>query len=209
MKRSIVIYDEWGSLFSHLPTETAGTLIQMICDYSFGDGQSTSENEMVNAMFAMIKKKLDEDSANYDEAIKKRSNAGKEGMKKRWGKKTTITEDNTAITNDNNVIADKAEDNSVENDITNTTVPVSDKDNKKRERFTPPSLQEVKDYCCERSNSVDPEAFVDFYTSKGWKVGNQAMKDWKAAIRMWERNDRTSPKKFDMDAYLKERAGIT
>lgn len=55
-------------------------------------------------------------------------------------------------------------------------------------RFTPPTLDEVRAYCKERNNKVDYERFVDFYTSKGWKVGNQPMKDWKAAVRTWERN---------------------
>lgn len=54
--------------------------------------------------------------------------------------------------------------------------------------FTPPTVEEVRTYCMERGNLVDPEQFVDFYTSKGWKVGNQRMKDWKAAVRTWERN---------------------
>lgn len=56
-------------------------------------------------------------------------------------------------------------------------------------RFTPPTLQEVADYCRERKNKVDPERFVDFYASKGWKVGNQPMKDWRAAVRTWERSE--------------------
>lgn len=58
-----------------------------------------------------------------------------------------------------------------------------------REKFAPPSLQEVTDYCRERGNGVDPERFVDFYAAKGWKVGNQPMKDWKAAVRTWEKRD--------------------
>ena len=53
-------------------------------------------------------------------------------------------------------------------------------------RFTPPSIEEVRAYCAERRNSVDPQRFVDFYASKGWKVGNSAMKDWRAAVRTWE-----------------------
>lgn len=57
-----------------------------------------------------------------------------------------------------------------------------------KKRFTPPTVEEVQAYCEERKNSVDPETFVDFYTSKGWKVGNTPMKDWKAAVRTWERN---------------------
>lgn len=64
------------------------------------------------------------------------------------------------------------------------------KKEKKRKRFTPPSLDEVKAYCQERNNAVNPEAFVDFYESKGWKVGREPMKDWKAAVRTWERRDK-------------------
>lgn len=58
-------------------------------------------------------------------------------------------------------------------------------------RFTPPSVEEVSAYCRERRNSVDAQRFVDFYASKGWKVGKEAMKDWKAAVRTWERRDQT------------------
>lgn len=59
-------------------------------------------------------------------------------------------------------------------------------------RFAPPSVDEVRAYCAERNNNVDPDEFVDFYTAKGWKVGNQPMKDWKAAVRTWEK--RREPK---------------
>lgn len=59
-------------------------------------------------------------------------------------------------------------------------------------RFATPSVADVRSYCEERRNSVDPQAFVDFYESKGWKVGNQAMRDWRAAVRTWERNSDTN-----------------
>ena len=52
-----------------------------------------------------------------------------------------------------------------------------------------PTLDEVKAYCNERNNRVDPERFIDYYTSNGWKVGKNPMKDWKAAVRTWERSD--------------------
>lgn len=55
-----------------------------------------------------------------------------------------------------------------------------------RARFSPPSVSDVEAYCRERRNDVDPQRFVDFYASKGWKVGSQPMKDWKAAVRTWE-----------------------
>lgn len=57
-------------------------------------------------------------------------------------------------------------------------------------RFAPPSVEEVVSYCRERKNGVDAQRFVDFYASKGWKVGNNPMKDWKAAVRTWEGRDK-------------------
>lgn len=66
---------------------------------------------------------------------------------------------------------------------------------KKAAAFYPPTVEEVRAYCQERGNRVDPEHFVDFYTSKGWKVGNQPMKDWKACVRTWERKDAAPPGK--------------
>ena len=56
------------------------------------------------------------------------------------------------------------------------------------QRFIPPTLDEVREYCSERNNSVDPEKFIDYYTANGWKVGRNKMKDWKASVRTWERN---------------------
>ena len=52
-----------------------------------------------------------------------------------------------------------------------------------------PTLEDVKAYCSERKNKVDPERWYDYYTSNGWKVGKNPMKDWKAAVRTWERTD--------------------
>ncbi|MDF2858960.1 MAG: hypothetical protein K0Q87_4811 [Neobacillus sp.] len=66
-----------------------------------------------------------------------------------------------------------------------------DKDNKKNSsRFAPPSVDEVSEYCKSRNNNIDAEQFVAFYTSKDWKVGNQKMKDWKAAVVTWEKRNR-------------------
>lgn len=64
-----------------------------------------------------------------------------------------------------------------------------------QKRFTPPTVDEVRSYCQQRKNQVDPERFVAFYLSKGWKVGNQPMKDWKAAVITWEKRDAGPVKK--------------
>lgn len=60
----------------------------------------------------------------------------------------------------------------------------------KKSVFKPPTLEEIKTYCQERGNYVDAQAFMDFYDSKGWMIGKNKMKDWKAAIRTWERKDK-------------------
>ena len=85
---------------------------------------------------------------------------------------------------------DKEKDNSIEN---------------KRKRFVPPTLEEVQEYCYERNNGVDAQRFIDYYTSNGWQVGKNKMKDWKAAVRTWERNGfGDKPKKADTNDFMAE-----
>lgn len=63
----------------------------------------------------------------------------------------------------------------------------------KRKRFEKPSISDIKQYCMERNNNVNAEQFFDHYESNGWKVGKNSMKDWKAAVRTWERNEYRKP----------------
>lgn len=55
--------------------------------------------------------------------------------------------------------------------------------------FHAPTIEQVREYCVQRHNTVDAERFVDYYQSNGWKVGKNPMKDWQAAVRTWERGD--------------------
>lgn len=81
---------------------------------------------------------------------------------------------------DNNTI-------SFNNTITNT------KDmGKSTSRFVPPTFIEVKTYCDERMNGVDPQRFIDFYEAKGWYLGKNKIKNWKACVRTWENNNAKS-----------------
>lgn len=57
-----------------------------------------------------------------------------------------------------------------------------------KEKFRAPTMEEVKTYCLERRNGVDPVQFVNHYQAKGWKIGKSPMKDWKAAVRTWEKH---------------------
>lgn len=63
------------------------------------------------------------------------------------------------------------------------------KASKRDSRFTPPSLQEVKEYILEQNYQVDAENWHDFYTSNGWMVGKNKMKNWQATIRRWEKTE--------------------
>ena len=58
----------------------------------------------------------------------------------------------------------------------------------KVKRFVKPTVVDIAEYCIERNNSVDAEKFHDYYSSNGWKVGKNPMKDWKASVRTWEKN---------------------
>ncbi len=59
---------------------------------------------------------------------------------------------------------------------------------KRAHTFVKPSIKEVRAYCLDRKNTVDPQRFLDHYESNGWRVGRNAMKSWKAAVRTWEKN---------------------
>ena len=75
---------------------------------------------------------------------------------------------------------------------------------KKSKRFVKPTLDDVQAYCQERQNNVDPESFIDFYESNGWKVGKNPMKDWKASVRTWERRDNNRLRYKTRDERLRE-----
>ena len=61
----------------------------------------------------------------------------------------------------------------------------------KPKNFSKPTVAEISQYCKERKNNIDAERFFDYYESKGWKIGNTPMKSWQAAVRTWERNDKS------------------
>ena len=110
---------------------------------------------------------------------------------------------NTVQKEENDTIQmEKPVENPSKNTVKNTAIYKQNKNNKKKDtnvskektvsaasnRFIPPTLQEVQAYCQERGNKVDAEQFIDFYAAKGWMVGKNKMKDWKACVRTWERN---------------------
>lgn len=95
-----------------------------------------------------------------------------------------------AAVNDMSMTCQSCQDTDIEEDIDIESDSI--KESKEKKRFTPPTLDEVQAYCSERHNNVDPQRFIDYYESNGWRVGRNAMKDWKAAVRSWERNGYSS-----------------
>ena len=75
-------------------------------------------------------------------------------------------------------------------------------DSNKKAFFKKPSVIDIIDYCKERNNNIDAEAFIDFYESKDWKIGKNKMKDWKAAVRTWERRETKKPTMSKLDAQI-------
>ena len=87
---------------------------------------------------------------------------------------------------------------------TDHTQEIKNKENNNRGRFTPPSVEEVRSYCQERNNKINAEDFCDFYASKGWMVGKNKMKDWKACVRTWERSRKNTEPKSRSNVYVAE-----
>jgi len=66
----------------------------------------------------------------------------------------------------------------------------SEKEELRGAKSIPPTLNEVSAYCHERKNDVDAQRFIDFYESKGWMIGRNKMKSWRASVRTWENNNK-------------------
>lgn len=85
--------------------------------------------------------------------------------------------------------------------ITNTNLT----DSNKKALFKKPTLDEVKNYCILRKNNIEAESFIDFYESKGWQIGKETMKNWKACVRTWESRENKNPKTISkLDAQINE-----
>jgi len=75
----------------------------------------------------------------------------------------------------------------------------------KRNILYKPTIEDVRAYCLERRNNVDPQRFIDYYTANGWRVGKNPMKDWKACVRTWERNTKVDTANDTIPVYSTDR----
>jgi len=99
----------------------------------------------------------------------------------------TIQKDNTPYSKRYRGTIQKGEENTTS---TNTNKETISKDIVKKNNFTKPTLDELKNYTKEHNLKIDEERFIDYYEAKGWMIGKNKMKDWKAAARNWNRNEK-------------------
>jgi len=179
-KKSFILYADQQGVFNQLPDEIAGRLIKHIFAY-VNDEQPVTEELIINIAFEPIKQCLKRDLCRWKEYLDKQSVNGKKGGRPKKANESEITQ----------AFLDKPK----KADSVSVSVNDSVNVNEKRNIFKAPTVGELKS----EFPNIDAESFHDFYTSKGWKIGKDAMKDWRAAARNWERrNNPTNNKPFTL-----------
>ena len=199
-KKAFIVYTDWKKYIDELNDKQVGQWIRWMFDYC-NDKWKDKDSEIqypkdtaVKMLCKMTKDILKRDLKKY-EAKKERllqngkqyqTNIDTKSVKNQTDIDTEIETDidtkvgvcNKLLVNSNKLLEESKDSNIKKSSIKEKT-PTS--------RFIPPTPEEIKAYCEERNNLVDVERFYDFYQSKGWMVGKNKMKDWKAAVRTWEK----------------------
>lgn len=195
MKNSFVLYTDYRQHTALLSVEEKAQLLDAI--FAYAAGEEVELTGMALMAFSFIKAQMDRDNAKYEEKCEKRKIAGsKGGLAKASNAKQKVANVANARSAKQKVanVADTDTENDTDTVTDNDTVTDINSEVKPRSVFKPPTLEEVKEYCFERNNGIDAQQFIDFYSSKGWMIGKNKMKDWKAAVRTWEqRNNRPAP----------------
>lgn len=169
---------------SKLTDEQLGKFLRIYYQMQLtGDTDVDSEDPMVDMMLEVVREQVTFDVQAYDRkcAVNKENGAKSHQTNPEEPKQTQTVPNGVDSDSDTEI------DSEIEPEIGIDSERL--RSGKSRKRFRPPSVEEVEEYCFERNNRVDAEKFVDYYTSNGWKVGKNPMKDWKAAVRNWERKD--------------------
>lgn len=183
-KDNFVLYLSQYKSIQCLSLEDKGRLLDSLFYYLENEEEPNDLPPLVYMAFSFIRTQIDIDTNKYVQRCEK----NKYNIRKRWEQSNT---------NDTDKDTDKDKDKDKES--TKVDIKEESKDSKKESekstRFIPPSLSEVQSYVLEKSFSVNASNFIDFYESKGWMVGKNKMKDWKASVRTWQRkSSSTDPK---------------
>jgi hypothetical protein len=180
----IKVYLDFIDIARALDNGARGRLFMALLEYANGEEVDYLTGAEKIA-FLTLKGQIDRDRASYNEISEKRSAAGVRGAEKRWKTKASAICHKANDSKNSKCQQDKDEE--------------KDKDKDKEDirgkstRFIPPTYEQVAEYCLSRGNGINPQRFIDFYQSKGWMVGKNKMKDWKAAVRTWESKEVRTP----------------
>lgn len=153
-----------------------GRLFTSLLEYArTGEAPQLGGNERF--LFPMMRAQIDRDNAAMTGLSEARSKAGKIGAEAKQANAGFAKQNKQMPNLPSKSSYDKDKDKDKDESIT------------RARRFTPPTLDDVLAYVRERGSDVDPQRFLDFYASKGWMVGKNPMKDWKAAVRTWEKRE--------------------
>lgn len=181
MPDSMVFYSSFSSAIKRLPPEEQLKALWALLDYGL-EGKEPEEDGLFMMIFDMAKPQID---AN----IKRKTNGSGGGRPTKTNgyenMKPMVSETKT-----NGYANEKPNVNVNVNENDNVNVNVKRESKEKKAHFVPPTLENVSGYCRENGYNVDARRFIDFYESKGWMVGKNKMKDWRAAVRNWSRQER-------------------
>lgn len=190
----VLLYWDTFDILENLLDGEAKAMMSAIKNYArYGEKPNFAGDRLLSTLWLAIRQRIDADEQRYKDICVKRAEAGKKGAEKKHFlaseanatkcQQVPASEANATKCRQNKPITVT---NSNSNSITESN---------STKRFVPPTLEEVREYCLERGNSIDPERFVDYYTANGWvQSGGKKIKDWMACVRNWERNDLNSPK---------------
>ena len=197
-KKSFLLYTDVHHTVKHLSDEQAGKLFKHILSY-VNDENPTTDDPITNIAFEPIKQSLKRDLKKYQEIKKRRSKAGKVSAENRKKKKANPTSVDSVEQNSTNPTSV----DSVEQNSTKSTVSVSDSDSdsdsvRVKKKFSPPPLEEVKDYFRQRGYTEESAAKAwDYYTSNEWHdQEGKPVKSWKQKmIAVWMKEENKIKKK--------------
>ena len=203
-KPGVMLYFEMRNVFEELSNEKRGILVSAILDYS-EHGIQPDFRGSLRIAWASIQPRLDRDDENYAHKSEQRRYAVYVRESKKDGTPPLTFGEWLAPLSDS--AQSKTSDDSKRHPTTTSTSTstssstststsqgnicdnAAGKPPRQPQRLIPPTVEEVRAYAAQRGDSLDPEAFIDYYTANGWKVGRNPMKDWKAAVRTWARKE--------------------
>lgn len=192
-ERSFVFYRSFYDVVNLIPDAAMRCrAYTAICDYAFyGVEPAEDEDVLVKMVFTQAKPQIDANN-------KRRENASAGGIAKKKMQEAkrnaeavpTVCQTGAKdVPNANGNVNENENKNENENENQIVSRALQPIERQTAAQFTPPTIQAVQAYIAERSLGVDAERFVDYYTANGWMVGKNKMKDWKAALRHWARED--------------------